>query len=111
MNDDCANVIRVSLERCDLLRGVIVVYSQLEVIGAADNPVLARNETSSSNRDIGELECLDDCLRLEGPNVCVAAVKSGEDPWLCRMKVDALNSLGTSKQLTLYAISRELGLE
>ena len=62
MDNDASNIVRVSFKGCDLLRGVIVVNSQLEVIGAADDPVLSRNEATSANRDIGELEGFDNGL-------------------------------------------------
>lgn len=42
-----------------LFGGIIVVYAKLEVIRTADNPVLARNETTGSDRDIGDFESFD----------------------------------------------------
>jgi hypothetical protein len=50
----------VGFERCDLLRRVVVVDAELEIIGAADDPVLACNESSRSYRDIGEFKSFDD---------------------------------------------------
>jgi hypothetical protein len=76
---DSANVIWVCLERCDLLARVVVVDPQLEVIAAAYNPVLARNEATCSYGNIGEFECLDDRLCFVRPYVYVAAIKGGED--------------------------------
>jgi hypothetical protein len=76
---DRADVIWVCFERCDLLAGVVVVDSQLEVIAAGNNPVLACNEATSSYRNIGEFECLDDRLCFVRPDVNVAAVEGGED--------------------------------
>jgi hypothetical protein len=67
------------LEGCDLLACVVVVDSQLEVIAAANNPVLARNEAACSYRNIGKFEGLDNRLRFVGPDVDVAAVEGGED--------------------------------
>lgn len=58
-----ANVVRMRLEAGDLLGGVVVVDTKLEVIGAANDPVLARNEATGADGDIGELESLDNCLR------------------------------------------------
>lgn len=43
---------------------ILVVYAELEVVAAADYPVLPRNEASSSYGDIGELEGLDDFWEL-----------------------------------------------
>jgi hypothetical protein len=44
----------------------------LEVIGTADNPVFSGDESTGANRDIGELEGLDDLLGFMGPDVDVA---------------------------------------
>lgn len=44
----------------DLLTSVPIDYSQLEVITAADYPILSLNEATGSDRDIGKLEGLDD---------------------------------------------------
>jgi hypothetical protein len=76
---DRANVIGVRLKRCDLLACVVVVDPQLEVIAAANNPVLARNEATCSYGDIGEFEGLNDRLGFVGPDVNVATVEGGED--------------------------------
>ena len=62
MNDDGANVVGVGFELGDLLGGVVVVDSDLEIVGPADNPVLASNETASSYGDIGQLEGFDNSL-------------------------------------------------
>ena len=64
MNHNGADVIGVGFEGGDLLRGIVVVYSELEVIAAADNPVLARNEATRSYRDICKFECLYYCLYI-----------------------------------------------
>lgn len=79
MYHDRADVIGMRLERCDLLACVVVVDSQLEVIAAANNPVLARNEAACSYGNIGEFEGLNDRLGLVGPDVNVATVEGGED--------------------------------
>lgn len=63
MYDNGANVVRMSFEGGDLLGSIVIVDSNLEVIRAADDPVLAGDKSTSSNGDIGELECLDDRLR------------------------------------------------
>lgn len=64
MYDNGSDIVRMCFEGGDLLRGVVVVDSDLEIIGTADNPVLPRDETTGSNRDVGELKGLDDLLRL-----------------------------------------------
>lgn len=63
MYDDGADIIRVSFEGGDLFRGIVVVDSNLEVVGSADNPVLPRNKSASSYRYIGEFEGLDNGLQ------------------------------------------------
>lgn len=52
VDSDRSDIIGVRLELRNLLRRIIVVHSQLEVIGPADNPVLASNETTGPNGDV-----------------------------------------------------------
>jgi hypothetical protein len=59
MDSDRSNIVRVSFERCDLLRGIVVVDAELEIIGTTDDPVLTGNESSRSYRDIGKLKSFD----------------------------------------------------
>lgn len=63
MNAYRTNVVGMSLEAGYLLGGVVVVDTKLEIVGTADYPVLARDEAASADRDVGELEGLDNCLR------------------------------------------------
>ena len=65
MDGDGSDVVGVRFEGGDLLGGVVVVDTELEVIRPANNPVLPRNESTGTNGDIGELEGFD--YRLEGP--------------------------------------------
>lgn len=124
MHDNGADVVGVRLKGRNLLRGVVVVDSQLEVVGAADNPVLARNKAAGADGHIGQFECLDDGLRFVRPDVDVAAVECREDlamivmvntplfglkvlsfhggreethPWLSWVKVDALDALAAGE--------------
>lgn len=62
MDHNSTNVIRVSLECCDLLGCVVIIDAKVEVIGAAYNPVLPSDEAASANRDICEFEGFDNCL-------------------------------------------------
>lgn len=64
MNGNGADVVGVSLEGGDLLGRVVVVDSKLEIIGAANDPVLSRDEATGADGNIGELEGLDDLLGL-----------------------------------------------
>ncbi len=101
VDDDGADVVRMGLERRDLLARVVVIDAQLEVVRAANDPVLARNEAASADGHFAELEALDDLLRLVGPDVSRAAIETREDPWLLRVKVDGLGALAACEQLPL----------
>lgn len=59
MHNDGPDVIWVCFKGGDLFRSVVVVDSQLKVVGPADDPILARNEAAGSDGDIGQFECLD----------------------------------------------------
>ena len=72
VNGDGSDVVGVGLEGGDLLGGIIIVDAQLEVVGAADDPVLSGDETAGSDRDVGQLKCLDDLLRLVAPDIDMA---------------------------------------
>jgi len=79
VDDYGTNVVRVRLEGGDLLRGIVVVDTNGEVIGTADNPVLSCDEAAGANGDICKLKGLDDGLCFVGPDVGVARVECGED--------------------------------
>ena len=85
VNGDGSDVVGVGLEGGDLLGGVIVVDTELEVVGAADDPVLSGNEAAGSDRDIGQLEGFDDLLSLVAPDVDMACWGGGGgascQPW------------------------------
>lgn len=72
MDGNGTNVVRVSFEGGDLLGGVIVIDAELEVVRAADNPVLARDESTGTDRNIGKLKCFDDGL-INRVSVCALA--------------------------------------
>lgn len=60
VHGDTADVVWVRLEVGDFLRGVVVEDAELEVVAAADDPVLAGDEAASAHGDVGQLEGLDD---------------------------------------------------
>lgn len=60
--DNRSDVVGVCFEGGDLLGGVVVVDTELEVVAAADDPVLAGDETAGSDGDICEFERFDDLL-------------------------------------------------
>ena len=79
VDGDGADVVRVGLEGGDFLAGVVVVDAELEVIAAADDPILAAHEAAGAHGDVGQLEGFDDGLAVVGPDVDVAGVEGGED--------------------------------
>lgn len=62
VDGDGPNIVRVCFERGDLLRGVVIVNTELEVIRTTNNPVLSRDKATGADRDIGKFEGLDDRL-------------------------------------------------
>ena len=58
VDNDSANVVGMRFEGCDFFGGIVVVDSNLKVVGATYYPVLARNETSGSDRNVCKLESL-----------------------------------------------------
>ena len=62
VDDNRSNVVGMGLKGCDLFGGIVVVDTKLEVIRAANDPVLAGNEATSSHRNIGEFEGFNDSL-------------------------------------------------
>jgi hypothetical protein len=53
MHGNRTNIIRMGFEGCDFLRSEIVVYPQLEVIGACNEPILELVNAKSSGRSGG----------------------------------------------------------
>ena len=124
MDHNGTDVVWMCFEGCNLLGGVVVVDAELEVIAAADDPVLAGDKAAGAHGHVGQFEGLDDGLRFVGPDVHVAAVEGRKDlgrwsvvvslcssggkcwmgwahPWLGGVEVDALDSLTAREQLSL----------
>jgi hypothetical protein len=114
MDSYCANVIGVCFKASNLLRSIVVQDAQLKVVRTSDNPILPCDETTSANRYISKLECLNCAACFVGPDVDMATIQSGKDPWFCEqvrikakisncarltcgMKVYALDPLGSSE--------------
>lgn len=49
----------------------------MKIIGAANDPILARDEAAGADRDVGEFEGLDDLLCLIRPDIDMAWGSSG----------------------------------
>lgn len=62
MDDYGSDIVGMSLKGGDFLRSVVIVHTDLEVIGTANDPVLAGNESAGAHRDIGEFKGLDNRL-------------------------------------------------
>lgn len=80
-----------------------------QVITATHDPVLARNEAARPHGDVSQLKRLDGGLCLVAPYVDMAAVESGEDPWLCsgEMSVCLCPTFLPHRPLVLvYAVAR-----
>ena len=52
MNDNGAYVVRMGFKGGDSFRGIVIIDSDVEIIGAANNPILPRYEAACSNRDV-----------------------------------------------------------
>lgn len=102
MDNNCANVVGVGFKGGDLLRGVIVVNADLEVIRATDDPILAGDEAPCTNRYICKFERFDYGLCFVGPYISMTAIESRQNPGLGRVKVDAFDPLRSGKKLSLF---------
>jgi hypothetical protein len=104
MDGQAADVIRVGLERMDLLVGVVVEDAELEVVRAGDEPVLAGDEAGAADGDLGDLEGLEDGAGVDVVDLDGAVVEAGEQPGLGRVEVDVLDAIGAREQLALRMV-------
>jgi hypothetical protein len=81
MHAYCSNVIRVCFKRRDLFCSIVIEDAELKVIGASDDPVLASDEAAGADGYVGYLKGFDSGAGFVGPNVNMARVERGEDPW------------------------------
>jgi hypothetical protein len=79
----------------NLLVGVIIVNSQLEIVGTGDKPVLARNESNASDRDFCDLKRFDDYARFMVIDIGCAIVQPHKNPGLRWVEIDTLHSVGS----------------
>ena len=101
MNSQTSNVIRVRLERSDLFVRVIVEDAQLEVVRTGYKPVLSGNKAHASHRYLCNLECLDESACFMVIDIDASVVQTGQEPWLCRMKIDCFDAVRSLKQFSL----------
>jgi hypothetical protein len=62
VDNDCTNVVGMGFELSDLFRRVVVIDSELEVVRSDNDPVLASDETTGADGNIGNFEGFDDGL-------------------------------------------------
>lgn len=91
MDGQTPYVVRVGLERRDLLVCIVVEDAQLEVVRAGHEPVLARDKTHAAYGHLGDLEGLDERAAVAVVDVHGAVVEAGEQPRLGRVKIDILD--------------------
>ena len=68
------------------------------------NPILPCNKLCSSDRKITYFKCFHQCLCFMIPNAHATIVKTGQHPWLCRMQIHTLNSIGSSSKFSLFQV-------
>jgi hypothetical protein len=83
----------VGLERVHLLERVVVEDAELEVVRARDEPLLARDEARAPDRDLGDLESLEDRAGVDVVDLDGAVVQAREQPGLGRVEVDVLDAV------------------
>ena len=93
VNSQIPNVVWMGLKGCDLFVCVAIEDTQLEVVGAGHEPVLAGNEADAADRDLSDLERLDQRASIVVVDINSAIVETGKDPGLSGMEVDALNAI------------------
>lgn len=64
VNCEASNIIRMGLERGDLLVRVVVEDPKLEIIRAGDKPVLTRDEAAAADGNLRYLERFNESARL-----------------------------------------------
>lgn len=101
MHGEASNVIRMGFKRRDLLVGVVVEDAKLVVVRSGNEPVLPRDELGASHRHFSNLEGPYKRASLVVVDVHAAIVKSGQQPWLCRVEIDRLDSVRAGEELFL----------
>jgi len=78
MDGKTSDVIGVRLECGDLFMSVVVEDPKLEVVGASDEPIFARNEFYTAYGNLCDFERLDERTSLMVVDINGAVIKSSE---------------------------------
>jgi hypothetical protein len=81
---------------------------QLKIITSSNNPILACNESCSTDRHIGNVECSQEDLRIVVVYMYLAVVKGTQNPIFSGMKIDSLDAIGSTGQELLNLCSLHL---
>jgi hypothetical protein len=98
----------MGLELRDFFVGVVVEDTKLEVVTSGDKPILPSDESQTPNWDFRHLECFYQRARLSIVDVNRAVIEAYKEPWLCRMKVDALHAISAREELALKPINNSV---
>lgn len=101
MHGETSDIVWMSFESGDFFVRVVIEDAKLKVVGAGDEPVLARDKFAAANGDFRNLESFDDCACFVVIYVHSAVVETCQKPWLGGMKVDSLDPVGPVEQLPL----------
>ena len=101
MHGQTSNIVRMSFECGDLLVCVVVEDAKLEVVGPSNEPILARNEAHTANRNLSNFKSFDYCASLMVVDVDTAVVKTRNEPGLGWVKVDSLDTVRPLEELPL----------
>lgn len=94
VNSDVTNVVRVFLDRLDLLRRIVVEDSEHVVVATNHNHLLARDELGATDGRVGDLKGSDLRLCVVVVNHDSTAVKRDKHPWERRVQVHRLYAVG-----------------
>jgi hypothetical protein len=80
VHGETSYIIRVSLERGDLLMRIVIEDTQLEVVRASNKPVFSGNKFNTAYRNSRDLESLHKCASFVVVDVDGAVVQTCKQP-------------------------------
>ena len=101
MHGQASDIVWMCFECGNLLVRVIVEDAKLEVVGPSNEPILARNEAHTANRNLGDFEGFNYGASFMVVNVDTAVVETGNETGLSWMKVDSLDTVRPLEELPL----------